>query len=299
MEATKKYKVIVTGANGQVGQSFRKINQSWLDYEFQFFDRRSLDITKEIQLRAIFKDLQPDVFINCAAYTAVDLAEDNQAISYEVNAQAPGHIARLCEENNTVLIHYSSDYVYDSITDKPLTESEKTTPRGVYAKSKLEGEKHILNSNALAIILRTSWVYSEFGNNFVKTMLRLGSERSELRVVNDQIGAPTYASDIVSDSMKIVDQIMNKKVELADHIVLNYAGAGQISWCDFADYIFECAEIDINLEGIPSSEYPTKAPRPSWSVMDMMKIKSEFGIAPKYWKESVKECIEVLNKKSS
>ena len=288
-----KMRIVVSGANGQIGKSFQKITFDWQEYEFHFFDRESLDITDRASVERVFSEVGPDVFINCAAYTAVDRAETERERAYAVNAEALDHITMFCIQFNTFLIHYSTDYVYDNGLRIPMDEKSPTSPKSIYAQSKKMGEEVIARSPVNALIFRTSWVYSEFGNNFVKTMLRLGKERSILTVVNDQIGAPTFATDIAHATMKIVDQLEESPITGCQ--ILNFCGEGKISWYDFAQYIFECAEINVNVQAIPSSDYPTPASRPKWSVLDMTAIKSQYGIAPKYWKESVSECVYLLS----
>lgn len=288
-----KRKIVVSGANGQLGKAFQKIVFDWQDYVFYFYDKASLDITSKESVENVFSEDKPDVFINCAAYTAVDKAESERERAYSINAEALDFITAACIANGTLLIHYSSDYVYDNGTNTPMKEDSLTYPKSIYAQSKKMGEEIIAHSPVNAIIFRTSWIYSEFGNNFVKTMLKLGKEKSILNIVNDQIGTPTYAVDIATATMKILEQTEKGTIDGCE--ILNYSGEGQISWFDFAKYIFEEAEIDIDIHPIPSSNYPTPATRPKWSVLDMTKIKSKYGIAPKYWKESVKECIYLLS----
>ncbi len=291
MESKKK--IIISGANGQLGKSFQKIAFDWPMYEFHFFDRESLDITNKKSLDHIFEEVKPDIFINCAAYTAVDLAESERERAYAINAESLDFITAACISNKVLLVHYSSDYVYDNGMNIPIKEDAPLSPKSIYAQSKRMGEEIIAQSPVNALIIRTSWVYSEFGNNFVKTMLKLGKEKTTLNVVNDQIGTPTYAGDIAIATMKIINDEEIEAIKGCE--ILNYSGEGKISWFDFASYIFENAQIDIDIHPIPSSHYPTPATRPKWSVLDMTKIKSKYGIAPKYWKESVKECIHLLS----
>jgi len=288
-----KKTILVTGANGQIGKSFQKIVFDWQAYAFYFFDRETLDITDKAAVNNVFAEVQPDVLINCAAYTAVDRAETERERAYGINAEALDFLTAACIKHKTLMIHYSTDYVYDNGMSVPMDEMTLVSPKSIYAQSKRMGEEIIDQSPAYARIIRTSWVYSEFGHNFVKTMLSLGKSRSSLSIVNDQIGAPTYASDIAHATMKIVEQDIDDYHPGCQ--ILNYSGEGKISWFEFATFIFEEAEMDIHLLSIPSSDYVTDASRPKWSVLDMTKIKSRYGIAPKYWKESVKECIYLLS----
>jgi dTDP-4-dehydrorhamnose reductase/dTDP-4-dehydrorhamnose 3,5-epimerase len=290
----KKKTVLVTGANGQIGQSIRKIANQFDQYDFHYYDIKELDITDGSAVKKEVESIGADVFINCAAYTNVDAAEDNEEKNWNVNVIATHNIARICKKHDILLFHYSSDYVYHSVEGEKMDELTPTTPQSKYAASKLRSEEVIDATSPRAIIMRTSWVYSEFGHNFLKTMLSLGKNGEAIKVVNDQIGAPTYATDIALTTLSIIEQIERKSVPLTIPMIINYAGEGQTNWHGFAAYIFKCANIEVNLSGIPSEEYPTKASRPKWSVLDMTLIKSTFGIAPKYWKESVKECIQIL-----
>jgi len=285
---------LVTGASGQVGQSIAKIASHWSSFQFHFCDSTDLDITDPKQVETQIKAIAPDVLINCAAYTAVDKAETNSSINQLVNAEAPLTLAKACKKNGTLLFHYSSDYVYHSITDRPLKEDDHTVPQGQYAQSKKQGEQHIINSNVKAIIMRTSWVYSEFGNNFVSTMLRLADTRNQLTIVDDQIGAPTYATDIAEATLKMIYQTLTKEVDVNQAMIINYAGYGQITWKDFAAEIFAQAQLNIQLEPTTTAQYGAPAARPLWSVLDMTKLKTIFGIAPKYWKGSLKECMSFM-----
>jgi len=287
-----KKSIVVSGANGQLGKSFQKIAFDWPSYEFHFYDRDELDITKRSSVDAVFSSIKPDIFINCAAYTAVDQAETEREKAYAINAESLDFITRACKVNDTLLVHFSTDYVYDNGMNVPMNEDAPTNPKSIYAQSKKMGEEIIAQSPVNALVMRTSWVYSEFGHNFVKTMLKLGKERSLLNIVNDQIGAPTFATDIATAIMKIVSDESAAPIEGCQ--IINYASEGQISWYDFAAYIFEVAGIDIEIQPIPSADYPTPASRPKWSVLDMGKIKGVYGIAPKYWKESVRECVYLL-----
>ncbi len=293
-----KTTILVTGANGQLGQSFQKIADQFDDFDFHFYGSKELDITDGKVVSEKIESIKPKVFINCAAYTKVDDAEDHEEANWNVNVIATHNIARICKKNDILLFHYSSDYVYHSIEGEKMDELTPTTPQGKYATSKLRSEEVIDATSPRAIIMRTSWIYSEFGNNFLKTMLDLGKRGIDLKVVNDQVGTPTYATDIALSTMKIIEQVENKSVPLTHPLILNYAGDGKTNWHDFAAYIFETAGITVNLTGIPSEEYPTKAKRPKWSVLDMKRIQSTFGITPKNWKESVKECIKILKAKN-
>lgn len=292
--SNNKISILVTGANGQLGQSFQKIANQFSHCDFHFYGSTDLDIRDG---KAIIKEIEkvnPQVFINCAAYTKVDDAEDHEEANWNVNVIATHNIARICKKHDILLFHYSSDYVYHSVEGEKMNELTPTTPQGKYAASKLRSEEVIDATSPQAVIMRTSWIYSEFGHNFLKTMLSLGERGIDLKVVNDQVGAPTYATDIALSTMRIIEQIEDKSVTLTHPMIINYAGEGMTNWHDFAAYIFECAGIEVNLTGIPTEEYPTKAKRPKWSVLDMERIESTFGITPKNWKESVKNCIDLI-----
>lgn len=284
--------LLVTGANGQLGRSFQKIAADFPDYQFHFYDSSQLDITSKNDVLEAVENLCPDYIINCAAYTAVDKAESEKESAYLINKTAVGHLCEAALNIGATLVHYSSDYVYHNIDHRPLKETDPTTPKGIYAQSKLAGEQTITASGCQAITIRTSWVYSEFGNNFVKTMLRLGVERDTLSVVNDQIGCPTYATDIATSTMAMIAQY---PYNIESQITVNYANEGQISWYDFAAEIFRLSNIKIELKSIPASDYPTPAERPSWSVLNMTYIEEQFTIVPIPWEVSLSKVILALN----
>ena len=283
--------VLVTGASGQVGRSLQKVAGDYPETAFHFYDRARLDITDQAAVLQLADDLCPDYIINCAAYTAVDKAESEPERAELINSTAVAYLAKAALEVGATLVHYSSDYVYHNGVKELLSETDPTDPQGVYARTKLQGEQQIANLGCKAIVVRTSWVYSEYGHNFVKTMLRLGRERDQLSIVDDQIGCPTYATDIAHATMQMIAGYPT----IADHqVTINYAGAGQLSWYDFAVEIFSQSGIAIELAPIPSSDYPTPAPRPGWSVMDMRLLFDIFGIYPRPWQESLADCIALL-----
>ena len=283
-------KILVTGANGQLGRSLRKIKDQYPEMEFIFTDIEELDITDMAEVIAFFDKYKPDFCINTAAFTNVDKAETEQATNYKVNVTGPENLAIACRNNGTKLIHISSDYVYNNDSDKIMTEEHKNIPKGEYAKSKLEGENRIKNIFSDYYIIRTSWLYSEFGNNFVKTIIRLCKEKKELNVVNDQIGSPTYASDLVDVILKI---IKNKKDLFG---IYNFSNEGFVSWYDFAKKIIEIKGLDCKINPIPTTDYPTPAPRPKNSRMSKRKIKEIFAIQLKNWEKSLIQCLALLNK---
>ena len=239
-------------------------------------------------VRTYFKTYQPQYLINCAAYTAVDRAEQEKDLAFQVNAEAVGVLAAICKENHTKFIHISTDYVFDGTATAPYKEDSLTNPQSVYGASKLEGEKQALQFNPAAIIIRTSWVYSEYGKNFVKTMLKLLSEKDEISVVNDQVGSPTYAADLAEAIMQIIS------APLWQAGIYNYSNEGIISWYDFAVAIKELIGSTCRINPIPTSQYPTAAKRPAYSVLDKSKIKQAFKIELKDWKQSLASCIANL-----
>lgn len=283
--------VAITGANGQVGQSLQKIVAEFPSLQLHFFDSKTLDITDKSKIKTVFEDLCPDYIVNCAAYTAVDKAESEPKLAKLINETAVGYLADVALEVGATLVHYSSDYVYHNKSKKPLLETDIKSPKGIYAETKLAGEEAIEKSGCKSMMIRTSWVYSEYGHNFVKTMLRLAETKKQLSIVNDQIGCPTYATDLARATLQMIEQYPY----LLDHqLVVNYAGAGQISWYDFAAEIFRQVNVDMLLAPVLTEDYPTAAKRPLWSVMDMSKIQDLFAMSNRPWEESLKECLRAL-----
>lgn len=285
-------KIVVTGANGQVGEELHKLAKSYTSFEFIFTTREQLALDNPAEIREYISNSKPDYLINCAAYTAVDKAESEKELVYAINAEAPKEMALACESNNIQLIHISTDYVFDGKGNSPYKEDDVTDPVNLYGDSKLEGEKNIRQHNPSAIIIRTAWVYSEFGKNFVKTMLRLMAEKDQVNVVSDQRGAPTYAADLAEAIMNIIS-----KLETNDHRAPGYEGIyhfsneGNISWYDFAVAIKELSGSNCVVNPIPTSQFPTPAKRPFYSVLDKTKIQNRFGIEIKDWKQSLATCI--------
>lgn len=279
--------VLVTGANGQLGQSLQFIAEKHPEIEFVFCDSEKLDITDYDNVNDVFNEFIPDYCINAAAYTAVDKAELEPEKAYSINVLGPQNLSKLCKINNTVLVHISTDFVFDGTKTTPYTELDKPNPTGVYGQTKLDGEIAIQDIWEKHYIVRTSWVYSQFGNNFMKTMLRLGSERDSLSVVNDQIGTPTNAVDLAEVLVAIITK--NAKQNTEHYGIFNFSNEGQCSWYDFAKKIFEFNNININLQPIPTTSYPTPAKRPAFSVLDKSKIKSIFGIEIKNWEVSLRK----------
>lgn len=281
-------KILVTGANGQLGQCLQKISSQFEEFEFIFTDSETLDITNKEEVNDFFWQNAPDFCINAAAYTAVDLAETEVEKAFLVNADGTENLAEACAENNAQFIHVSTDYVFDGENNLAYTEEDFTNPLGVYGASKLAGDELALEVNPCSVILRTSWVYSEFGKNFVKTMLNLFATKDELNIVADQFGQPTNANDLAEAIMKII-----KSGKITPGI-FNFSNLGRISWFDFAEKIAELSEAKIKLNAIETSQFPTPAKRPKNSVLDLDKISKTYAIQLKPWEESLEDCIQIL-----
>jgi dTDP-4-dehydrorhamnose reductase len=323
MESTFMIKsVLVTGKNGQLGKSLQKIvnnchcerseSISHIQYDFTFVGRDELDLTQPQNIANYFQDKHFDAIINCAAYTAVDKAESEPELADQINHLAVKQLAEIAKQQNTMLIHISTDYVFDGTNHKPYVETDKTNPINVYGLSKLKGEQAIQAVNPKGAIIRTSWVYSEVGNNFVKTMLRLGQERDNLNVIYDQIGTTTYATDLANAIMTLLrhsgdsprhsgagrnltNAQMLKQVQHDEAVeIYHYSNQGICSWYDFAQAIFEIADINCQVYPIETKDYPTPAKRPHFSVMNKAKIKQIPGQVVPYWKQSLKNCLERL-----
>ncbi len=293
MITRSKSTILVTGANGQLGSELRLLAPD-SEEDFIFTDVEELDLTDLEAVKAAFNDQKIDFCINCAAYTAVDKAEEDEDMARTINVTAVENLAQACAESDTVLIHISTDFVFNGRSCKPLSEGDKPDPLSVYGKTKWEGEQAALNINPKTIIIRTSWLYSTFGNNFVKTMLRLGKERDELSVIVDQIGTPTYAADLASAIMLIVGEL-TKKPNHEKWGIFHYSNEGVASWYDFAKAIFDLESLKVDLKPIGTDDYPTPAERPHYSVMDKTKIKKVFNLAIPYWRDSLAKCLKLMN----
>lgn len=287
--------ILITGAGGQLGQELQSLASHYPQWTFLAPTRQELDITDESILIDFFNTHQPDYCLNTAAYTAVDKAEEEHDLAYAINAQAAAAIARLCKQHNTQLIHYSTDYVYKGDNNRPLLENDATLGDGVYAQSKLQGDQLVLREMPTAMIIRTSWVYSSFGHNFVKTMLRLGQQREALSVVFDQIGTPTYAYDLAAASLEIIKKSETGQVSKQQlGGIFHYSNEGVCSWYDFAIRIFELSDIECKVSPIESKDYPTPASRPHYSVLNKAKIKNALGITIPHWQDGLKRCLAKL-----
>ncbi|MBS1947561.1 MAG: dTDP-4-dehydrorhamnose reductase [Bacteroidetes bacterium] len=280
--------VLVTGANGQLGQEIQAASPFYPGLEFIFLSRSDLAITDQAKVRAAFEKSHPSFCINCAAYTAVDKAESDKETAFGVNAEAVGYLAAVCRLFNTKFIHISTDYVFDGNSPSALKEDDPKAPINVYGASKLKGEELAMKENGQTVIIRTSWVYSSFGNNFVKTMMKLMRERESINVVNDQIGSPTYAYDLAKDILNIASSR-----EFVPGIY-HYSNDGEISWYDFAVAIKQAIESNCKVYPIPSSKYPTPAKRPHYSLLDKTKICATYHVQLKEWKESLLLCISKM-----
>ena len=291
--------VLVTGANGQLGQSLQFIASNYPDIRFVFCSSFDLDITNLENCQAIFSKTKPQYCINAAAYTAVDKAESEPEKAHLINVIGAKNLAEVCKTYNTVLLHISTDFVFDGdyaklsprAQSRGYTEEDIPNPTGVYGQTKLAGEKAIQAVFDNYYIIRTSWVYSQFGNNFMKTMLRLASERDSISVVNDQIGTPTNAVDLAESLIEIICHPERSRGTTSNFGIYNFSNEGQCSWYDFAKTIFEINNITIDLKPIPTASFPTPAKRPSFSVLDKTKIKTTFGIEIKSWEESLETVI--------
>ncbi len=286
--------ILVTGSDGQLGSEITELAQSlatWAKFDFTTID--NLDITDAGAVEKKLAEKQYHYLINCSAYTAVDKAESDRAAAFAVNSEAVAILATECRKRATRVIHVSTDYVFDGKSYKPYNDNDKTEPQSVYGESKLEGETRLLALQPDSVIIRTAWLYSSFGNNFVKTMQKLGRERESLNVVADQIGTPTYAADLAKCIMRVIE-----KSALDNYFVpgvYHYTNEGVASWYDFSIEIMELSGLNCMVRPIPSSEYKTAATRPHYSVLDKNKIKNTYGIDIPHWKESLKQCIRKIS----
>ncbi len=278
-------KILITGANGQVGQSFNKLIDQYPQHQIDLASRTDLDISNKSAVQRYLSNGQYDWVINCAAYTKVDLAETESDLCYKINEDGAKNIAATANSINAKIVHLSSDYVYHSNFGKPFLESDITNPQSVYAKSKLASEMAVANACDSHYIFRTSWVYAEHGHNFIRTMLRLGLERDNLSVVCDQIGAPTYAHDIAQMIFSLIEK------SDAPYGTYNYANSGQTTWYNLTRAIHMYEGIDCLITPIRTDEYPTAAARPPYSMMNLSKVQDALGIEIRDWEDALKECL--------
>lgn len=281
--------ILITGGNGQLGECIQSIEKQFgNDNVFLYLTVNDLDITNLSQIDSVVDKYKPDYIVNCAAYTAVDKAETDKEIAYAINAYGVENLAKICKLKGIILIHISTDFVFGDVPSVPLTEDMIAEPFGVYGESKLMGEQLLQQNMDNYFILRTSWLYSEFHNNFLKTMLRLGKEKEELSVVFDQVGTPTYAKDLAETIIYIINS------QSVAYGIYHYSNEGVASWYDFAFEIFKLTDSKMNLKPITSDQFPTPAKRPNYSVMNKTKIKQNFDIQIKHWTISLAECIKKI-----
>lgn len=283
--------ILITGSNGQLGSEIRVLSDNYKDkYNFFFNSKDELDIANYKDIEAFVKENSISAIINCAAYTAVDKAEEEEELAFKINYKAVKNLAEISKEYNITLIHISTDYVFDGENDFAYKEADKTNPIGVYGKSKLAGEEVMITINPKhSIIIRTAWLFSEYRNNFLKTMLKLGREKDELNVVFDQIGSSTYAKDLADSILKIIPEIKNENVE-----IYHFSNIGIKSWYDFAKEIMNLAGIDCKINPIKTSQYPTPVRRPKYSLLNKDKFQSTFDIKIPHWRDSLTECLKNL-----
>ena len=281
-------KILITGCNGQLGNEMQLLAKKNPQHQYFFTDVEELDITDAEAIDRFVQDNQVDCIVNCAAYTAVDKAEENEEFCNLLNNIAPGYLSKAIEKRGGYMVQVSTDYVFDGTNHTPYTEEEPTCPNSVYGRTKLAGEKQVLENCKQSMIIRTAWLYSTFGNNFVKTMIRLGQTKPELGVIFDQIGTPTYARDLAAAIFAAINQGIVPGI-------YHFSNEGVISWYDFTKAIHRIAGInDCKVRPLHTEEYPTPAARPHYSVLDKTKIKKIYGIEIPYWEESLRECVREI-----
>lgn len=283
-------KILITGANGQLGSEINFESTSYPQHEFTFVDRNTFDLSNLCKMEDYFDNKTFDIIINCAAYTAVDKAESDSDLADTINHRAVLLLAKIAKKKNISLIHISTDYVFDGKNYRPYIETDPTDPQGIYGRTKRDGENAILDiAPKNSIIIRTSWFFSTYGNNFIKTMLRLGRERDSLGVIYDQVGTPTYARDLARAILDILPKIDNEKPQ-----IYHYSNEGAASWYDFAQAIFELSGVVCQVNPITTNQYPTPASRPHYSLLNKAKIKNDFNLSIPYWRDSLKKCLNTL-----
>ena len=288
--------LLVTGSTGQLGQSIKAIATNYPNYNFIFATRQQLDLSDEKSMTDFFQNNTFDVIINCAAHTAVDKAESEAELANQINHLAVQQLANIAKQHGSKLIHISTDYVFNGKQYRPYIETDDVAPQGVYGETKLSGEQAIQNTlKTNALIIRTSWVYSEYGNNFVKTMLKLGGERERLNVIFDQVGTPTYAGDLAKAILSVVQSDDFSQTDFKTQIH-HFSNEGVCSWYDFAKTIFELSNIQCQVSPIETKDYPTPATRPHYSVLNKAKIKQNYNLTIPYWKDSLIQCLINISK---
>jgi len=280
--------ILVTGSHGQLGNEMQQAANRYPSFQYIYTDVEELDICDKNALQAFVKDNKVNIIVNCAAYTAVDKAEDDVELCYRINRDAVRNIGEVAQENKVKVVHVSTDYVFDGTNHLPYTEDLPVCPATIYGKSKLEGEQALMESGDQVVILRTAWLYSSFGNNFVKTMMKLGTERDALNVIFDQIGTPTYAADLADTILTLLSH------ETFVPGIYHFSDEGVCSWYDFTKSIHRIAGITCDVRPIETKDYPARTPRPNYSVLNKAKIKSTYGINIPHWEESLEKCISLL-----
>ena len=288
---SNRIKVLVTGSNGQLGSEIKAISSDYPTLSITFTDINELDIADENAVNHFIKTLNPHFVVNCAAFTAVDKAETEIDLAAKLNSVAPNIIAKACKDNGCKMIHISTDYVFDGESNRPYDEQSQVNPVSQYGISKLKGEQEVILSG-VGMVIRTSWLYSSFGGNFVKTIIRNGKIKPELRVVSDQIGCPTYARDLAN----VILTIISKGQEAFVPEIFHYSNEGVCSWYDFAGEIIRLSNINCKVSPIGTIEYPLPAKRPQYSVFNKDKIRKSYHITIPQWKESLSNCIAILKK---
>lgn len=289
-------RVLVTGRGGQLGKSIQQLVSAQPHFTFVFVGRETLDLSTPQSMTNYFTNNHFDMIINCAAYTAVDHAESEPKLADQINHLAPKQLAQIAKDNDMFLIHISSDYVFNGQNHKPYIETDSTDPQSAYGVSKLKGEQAIRQINPKGAIIRTSWLYSQYGHNFVKTMIKLGRDREALNVIFDQVGTPTYASDLAQAILEIANHYLNAEESASNNNIqlYHYSNEGVCSWYDFSKTIFSLSNIGCQVTPIETKDYPTPAKRPHYSLMNKAKIKNEFTLQIPYWKDSLKTCLRIL-----
>jgi len=283
--------ILITGSHGQLGNEMQQAAIRFPAFNFLYTDVEDLDICDKAALSDFVKANKVNIIVNCAAYTAVDKAEDDVALCYKINSDAVRNIGEVASENNLKVVHVSTDYVFDGTNYLPYNEDQPVCPATVYGKSKLAGEQALMETCKQAVILRTAWLYSSFGNNFVKTMMKLGTDRDSLNVIFDQVGTPTYAADLANTILKVLSH------ETFVPGIYHFSDEGVCSWYDFTKSIHRIAGITCNVQPIETKDYPARTPRPHYSVLNKAKIKSTYGMVIPHWEESLVRCIDILKQK--